>query len=39
MGQAGVIGGFGPPSYPASGYQELYQCTGLPADYGLFDVP
>ncbi len=30
MGWADIIGGFGPPSYPASGYQELYQCAGSP---------
>jgi suppressor of ftsI len=26
MGWADVIGGLGPPAYPASGYRELYQC-------------
>jgi FtsP/CotA-like multicopper oxidase with cupredoxin domain len=26
MGWADVFGGFGPPSYPAPGFQELYQC-------------
>jgi hypothetical protein len=30
MGWADVIGGFGPPSDPAPGYQELYQCAGTP---------
>jgi FtsP/CotA-like multicopper oxidase with cupredoxin domain len=30
MGWSDVIGGFGPPAYPASGYQELYQCAGTP---------
>lgn len=30
VGWADVIGGFGPPSYPAPGYQELYQCAGTP---------
>jgi hypothetical protein len=30
MGWSDIIGGFGPPAYPASGYQELYQCAGTP---------
>ncbi len=30
MGWSDIIGGFGPPSYPASGFQELYQCAGTP---------
>jgi hypothetical protein len=25
-----IVGGSGPPSYPASGFQELYQCAGTP---------
>ncbi len=30
MGWADIIGGSGPPSYPASGFQELYQCGTSP---------
>lgn len=30
MGWSDVIGGFGPPLYPASGFQELYQCVSAP---------
>jgi hypothetical protein len=30
MGWADIIGGSGPPSYPASGFQELYQCGTPP---------
>ena len=30
MGWTDVIGGFGPPAYPAAGFQELYQCVSTP---------
>ncbi len=30
MGWNAISGGSGPPSYPAAGYQELYQCAGSP---------
>ncbi len=30
MGWADIIGGFGPPSFPDSSFQELYQCAGTP---------
>lgn len=30
MGWSDVTGGLAPPSYPAAGYQELYECGGSP---------
>ena len=30
MGWAEIMGGLFPPSYPASGYKELYQCVSTP---------
>jgi FtsP/CotA-like multicopper oxidase with cupredoxin domain len=30
MGWSDIIGGSGPPSYPAAGFQELYQCGTPP---------
>jgi len=30
MSWADIIGGFGPPAFPAAGYEELYQCVSTP---------